>query len=494
MSASFYSRVVKSYFWTLFAYVIRFARQFILVPLFLKYIGEKQYSFWFIVIAAIGIVMTLNHGYFQYVSNKVNLDFRIDKNKAIRDFRSAFRFSIVQLIVLLFIILILSTKYIFPLLSKIDFKDVVEYKLNFVFFLLAFSSLCFSLFSGLLAKLYEPVHKENFLYRFNFIYGIADLIVLILSILIFKDLFSIAVTVTVFRLIVLYLFSVNVKLNAPDFYPWWKEGSIKEELINFKKSLFLLFSNFIERFQHDGLVLYVSHFLGESVVVLFSTTKIIGNSATGGVASIINPTLPETQANFAQKKLKKALDIIFININISSFVISSFFIFLSPYVEELFIIWTKHKLNFDSGFYYYMVATAILFNFGYNFLSIIRAFNYTKKTFIIVVVKVSLLFLIPLFLKRDLETIGISMMYSEIGGLLIALLFFISLFPVRYLNKILKLLILSFIPSLFAIYAVYSILFSEGNLIVMVLIYLVLFAINIFFNGKSIVVNLIKSK
>ena len=492
MSASFYSRVVKSYFWTVFAYSISFARQFILVPLFLKYFGEKQYSFWLIVVAATGIIMTVNHGYFQYVSNRINLTFRIDKNKAVSEFRSAFKFSLIQLILLTGITAIMSTAHVFHLISKIDYADIVAYKLNYVFFLLVFSSLIFSIFSGLLAKLYEPVKKENLLYRFNFLYNIIDLGILILGILVFKDLLHIAILVTVFRLVVLSVFALDIKAAARDFFPWWKDGTIKQGVASFKKSLFLLFSNFIERFQHDGLVLYVSHFLGEKVVALFSTTKVIGNSATGGVASIINPTLPETQANFAARKWNKALDIIFFNVNISSFVISVFFILLSPYVEYLYGIWIKHKLQFDSEFYFYMVATSILFNFGYNFLSVVRAFNYTKKTFMIVIVKVALLFIIPLFLQRTLVSIGIAMMYSEIASLLLAFMFLLSLFPEKYILKITKMTAMSFLPSLFAIYGIYRIIFNGDNMIMVIAIYLILFAINIFVNGRKIVLNLRK--
>ena len=491
---SFYNRIIKSYFWTVFAYVISFARQFILVPLFLKYVGKEQYSFWLIVMATVGIIMTINHGYFQYISNKVNLNYRLDKSKAIKEFRSAFRFSVLQLSILIIIVILLSSNYFFPLIAKIELKSVIEYKLNLVFLFLAISSLVFSLFSGLLAKLYEPVKKENYLYKFNFIYNISDLIVLIISVWFFRDLFIIAILVTLFRLIVLYFFGLNIKKVASEFYPWWKEGSLTEELINFKKSIFLLLSNFIERFQHDGLIIYISHYLGETFVPVFSTTKTIANSATGGVASIINPTLPETQANFAKKNWNRVLNIIFLNLSLSSFVISAFFILLSPYVEYLFEIWTKHKLAFNITFYYYIVATAILYNFSYNFLSIIRAFNYTKKTFLIVIVKVALLFIIPMFLIKNLESIGISMLYSEIAGLIVAFTFLIALFPIELIWKILRMTVLSFIPSLFAIYSIYAIIFRNTNMYLLIFIYFILFALNLFFNGKSLIINYFKNK
>lgn len=494
MGVSFYNRIIKSYFWTVFAYAISFARQFILVPLFLKYVGKEQYSFWLIVMAVVGMIMTINHGYFQYISNKVNLNYRLDKSKAIKEFRSAFRFSILQLFILIILVILFSNNYFFPFIAKIELKSVVEYKINFVFLFLAFSSLVFSLFSGLLAKLYEPVKKENYLYKFNFIYNILDLIVLIISVWVFKDLFIIAILVTLFRLLVLCFFGLNIKKVASEFYPWWTEGSLKEELINFKKSTFLLLSNFIERFQHDGLVIYVSHFLGETYVPIFSTTKTIGNSATGGVASIINPTLPETQANFAKKNWNRVLNIIFLNLSLSSFVISVFFILLSPYVEYLFELWTKHKLAFDVTFYYYIVTTAILYNFSYNFLSIVRAFNYTKKTFLIVIVKVALLFIIPMFLKKNLASIGISMLYSEIAGLIVSFVFLVVLFPLELIWKILRMSVFSFIPSLFAIYSVYTIIYRDTNLYLLIVIYLILFALNLFFNGRILVLNYLKNK
>ncbi|HEB62071.1 MAG TPA: hypothetical protein ENI82_02865 [Bacteroidetes bacterium] len=492
MSTSFYKRIIRSYFWTSFSYVINFARQFVLVPLFLKFVGKDEYSYWLIVMAAIGILMTVNHGYFQYVSNKVNLDYRVDREKAVKEFRSAFRFSILQLMILVAIAIFLSTSFMFPAISEINIRNIDEYKLNFVFLFLAFSGLIFSMFSGLLAKLYEPVKKENYLYRFNFIYKIIDLIVLIVSLWVFKDLLIIAICVTIFRLIVLFLFALDVKKIAPDFFPWWKEGSIKYEIINFKRSTFLILSNFIERFQHDGLVLYVSHFLGETMVPLFATTKTVGNSATGGVASIINPALPEMQANYAQKKWKNVLKIIFINISLSSFVISLFFILISPYIQYLFEIWTDHKLQFDKDFYFYVVSTAIIFNFSYNYLSLIRAFNFTKNTLLIVVVKVGFLFTIPLFLNRTLAAIGKSMIYSEIAGLIVAFVFIILIFPVTFIKKVLKLTIISFIPSLFAIFSVYLLIKNEGNLFLLIIIYLFLFGINILVNGRSEINKFIK--
>ena len=494
MGASFYSRIIKSYFWTVFAYAISFARQFILVPLFLKYVGKEKYAFWLLAMAAVGVIMTINHGYFQYVSNKINLTYRINKSKAVKEFKSAFRFSLIQLIILLILVILMSTNLIFPYVVKIDLNSVLNHKINLVFLFLAISSLIFSVFSGLLAKLYEPVKKENYLYRFNFIYNILDLIVLIFSVWLIKDLFLIAILLTVFRLIVLFIFAINIKNVAPDFYPWWNEGNIKEELVTFKKSLFLLFSNFIERFQHDGLVLYISHYISESIVPLFSATRTIGNSATGGVASIINPTLPEMQANFAAKNWRRISDIIFFNLSLSGFVISIFFIILSPFAKTLFEIWTNNELKFDEAFYFYIVATSILFNFSYNFLSIIRAFNYTKETFSIVVIKVTLLFTIPLFLVRSLESIGMAMLFSEIAGLLVAMNFLILLFSNTSKGEIIRIIILSFIPSLFAIYGVYLTLNSSINLYLIIFIYLILFSVNLFFNGKNLILKLYENK
>ena len=487
MGASFYSRIIKSYFWTVFAYAISFARQFILVPLFLKYVGKEKYAFWLVAMATVGVIMTINHGYFQYVSNKINLTYRINKAKAVKEFKSAFRFSLIQLLILLILVILISTNLLFPYVVKIDLDSIVKYKINFVFLFLAISSLIFSVFSGLLAKLYEPVKKENYLYRFNFIYNILDLLVLIFGVWLIKDLFLIAIVLTVFRLIVLFIFAINIKNIAPEFYPWWDEGNIKEEFVTFKKSLFLLSSNFIERFQHDGLVLYVSHYISESILPLFSAIRTIGNSATGGVASIINPTLPEMQANFAKKNWKRISDIIFFNLSLSGFVISIFFIILSPFAKTLFEIWTSNELIFNEAFYFYIVATSILFNFSYNFLSIIRAFNYTKETFSIVAIKVALLFIIPLFLVRSLESIGMAMLFSEIAGLLVAITFLILLFSNNSKRGIIRIIIFSFIPSLFAIYGVYLTLNSGINLYLIIIIYLILFSVNLFFNGKSLV-------
>ena len=99
-----------------------------------------------------------------------------------------------------------------------------------------------------------------------------------------------------------------------------------------------------------------------------------------------------------------------------------------------------------------------------------------------------------MFLIKNLESIGISMLYSEIAGLIVAFTFLIALFPIELIWKILRMTVLSFIPSLFAIYSIYAIIFRNTNMYLLIFIYFILFALNLFFNGKSLIINYFKNK
>ena len=489
MSQKIVSRVLKSYVWGGGSFALNFLKQLIIIPFILTYWGEANYSFWIVIVATVNILYTLNHGYLNYINNSVNLHYHSAFPEAKNIFNSAFNIVSIQAVLLIVIVITLTQPGILSVLTGIALEDIKKESINIAFLFFGISNIIFHCLTGMIGKLYEPIKKINYLYRFNFIYQLLDLCLFVCLIALSRNLLEVLTGISIFKILAASYLAFAVRNALPGFFPWWKGGSLIRGLRDFKKSIYLLISNFIERFQHDGLTLFISSFINVKILPVFATIRTISSSTISGTSLFINPTLPELQRFFSKGENGKVLKGLFLNFFISTFVINSFFMLSYPFIETLYTIWTKGILVFDHTFYILIAIYSILFCINYTFFSFLRAINKTGKVLSIIVVKIIIIYSSLLFMEKALSSVGLALLYSEVASFFVLFYYVFSILAKDLATgKILQSFFTSVFPSLLTIILLFTFYYYNIKPLLFLIGYLIVLATylySLYFNGDT---------
>ncbi|NJL74781.1 MAG: hypothetical protein HC892_06835 [Saprospiraceae bacterium] len=392
MEKEYIKRLLTSYLWVGLTFLLNIGRQIVLIPFILIAWGSETYAYWLILISTTNLLYTINHGYLQYIGNEINLHYHQSIQKSVSIFKSAFLILTIQSLMLILLMLTLAFPKIFTVISNIDTEDLIARQVVQAFIILGLSSIIYYGMTGLVGRLYEPVGKIYSLYRFNFLSQFVEAFVFVIVIVLKSTLVQAALAVALIRMLSIVYFGYQIAISYPDFYPWWKGGSIKSGFQDFKKSLLLVYSNFIERLQYEGVTLFVSNYLATSIVPVYSTIRTIGNSAISSISLFVNPTVPDIQKGVANKQYHRVIQLLFLNITVSSLVVNILFLILAPFIDNLYQLWTGDELKFDSKFYLAISYYSIIYCVNYNYFAFLKGINLTKEVLTLVAVKVIVIF------------------------------------------------------------------------------------------------------
>jgi O-antigen/teichoic acid export membrane protein len=493
LEKEYFKRLLVSYLWVGLTFLLNIGRQIVIIPFILLAWGKETYSYWLILISATNLLYTVNHGYLQYIGNEINLHYHQSIQKSISIFKSAFLVLVIQSIILVIIMLILAIPQVFNLLTNINTEDIFDQQVISAFLILGLSSIIYYGMTGLVGKLHEPTGKIYLLYRFSFISQFFEALIFVVLVILKSTLIQAATAVALVRILSITYFGYQIASSYPDFYPWWKGGSLKDGFKNFKSSLLLVYSNFIERFQYEGVTLFVSSFLTITAVPIYSTIRTIGNSAISSISLFVNPTIPDIQKKVANREYHQVLQLLFLNLTVSSLVVNLLFLILAPFISNLYELWTGGELQFDAQFYLAIAYYSIIYCVNYNYFSLLKGINLTKEVLTLVMVKVIVIFILPFFLPRTLSSVGFSIVVSEFLGLMFSLYYsFRELSKSLKSREIINLMLLTALPSCFTLLALYACnAWSLGTIETLILVIpLLIFYLISFYKNRQILPNI----
>lgn len=400
------------------------------VPILLSNWGIDKYGIWLSLFSVYTLLISLDFGHHSYIGNNFNILFNTDLEKFKNILGSSLLVALFLGVIQLFISILLVYSGAIESIMGVNSSLIHKYELHLALFVLITAAIFHNSAGGIIGRLLIPT---GYLFQANVVGLIVKLIQsfsVILSVILFKDILIVCIVFSLSQTIISIFFFIYVKKILPDLYPWWANRNWRLGIDNFKKSLIITINNLTEQFSKSGLILVVSFLFGPQVVPSFVTIRTLTNSAMQGANIIITPLQPDITRYYATNQRKKLFDTFNANWFLSGMLINYGLIFILPFIEDIYTIWTKNIITFDKPLFCFLAFSIAIINFGYAPIYFIKSINYLKQQTIITFGRIIILGLcIYLFRSIGLLSIGIGILISEI---------FISfIYPFNFLKNIL---------------------------------------------------------
>lgn len=396
----------------------------ILVPFILTYWTSEQYGTWLAIYAFISLLRTLDTGHQNYVGNEFVKFYHTDLKKSQEILGSSLRFALCIGGFEFFIFLTF-------LLAGHEAKVVgmpTTPMLNIGIMSMLLMWWAVGCVGGIIVKIILPIG----LYDRTIFWGIINRlleVVILLSAIYFQWEIGIvfivlAITMFIYSIIVIY----DIKVKVPSVYPWWQYGSFKQGFQGFKISLLLTFNNFIEQFSSNGIIILIGNLSTISLIPMFTTMRTVSNVFLQANQIILGPITPDIIKFHVLNEKNKIKDIIHINWFVLNFVLLIPILIVSPYLNKLYLLWTKNTIPFEPIFCYSLIISIVIISFGKIMMSYLSGINNFQSLLMTNIVRIIILFPSSYFVLNHYNTItyiGLCVCFSEIFASIILPFYFV---------------------------------------------------------------------
>lgn len=430
--SSIQHRAFKIYLVGFFSFIFSFAQTVILVPVLLNYWGKEKYGVWIALYAGFSLLQSLDTGHINYIGNKLNITYHIDKTELKKTLASSFFMAfLIGVIQILLVILLIVLNYL-PTYIGMESVTLTKYEVPSSLFILMTFWFISGSFGGILHRLMVPsglyyqAQWWGILYRFCQFLSIVFIAVLGGSIL-EASIFYVVIQFIVYALTFLY-----IKIKIPEFYPWWQGANLETAFLNFKNSLVFTFNSFTQQLSNNGLLLLISNLFSSIALPVFTAIRTMTNTALSITNLLINSILPDFVRYHAEKEKEKLNSVFNANWFFSGLTVNIGILLVIPFAEIIFRTWTKGIITFDFKLFISLAASISVINFGAGFYNYLFAINSLRAVSIITITRVIILFAFSFYLSGLMGFSGIG------AAVLISEIFSSMILPYYYVQKILK--------------------------------------------------------
>ncbi|MBK7629839.1 MAG: hypothetical protein IPJ23_03890 [Ignavibacteriales bacterium] len=112
-NSSVQHRAFRNSFVGFISFIFSFAQTIILVPILLKYWGNEKYGVWLALYAGFSLLQSLDSGHINFIGNKMNITYHVDKNELKNTLASSFYMAvIIGVVQILLVILLVLFNYL----------------------------------------------------------------------------------------------------------------------------------------------------------------------------------------------------------------------------------------------------------------------------------------------------------------------------------------------------------------------------------------------
>ena len=246
-----------------FTFIFRIA----LVPLFLVQWGAEKYGVWLTVFSLYNLLMALDYGHGNYISNEINNYYHTDRERAQKILGSAVIVAFLSGFIELLIVLILFWTGALNMLFANDTEplgNLVWGISALILFRMLFGSV-----KGIVLRTVYPSGQIDKAMHVGTVETIGLMAVLLLGALLNLTVAEVCFVLAGSKAVIAVTTLILVRRWEPLMFPWWRGADIRFGLANFGKSLVLVFNQFLEKFISDGINLIVSGAMGAVVLPVF---------------------------------------------------------------------------------------------------------------------------------------------------------------------------------------------------------------------------------
>ncbi|PZF74195.1 MATE family efflux transporter [Taibaiella soli] len=400
--------IVKGSFWAGLRYVMVFLKSILLLPLILSFCGTDFYTSWILLNAANALLLGFYDAYIRYVANHYNLYFYENKEKAGFVLGSGIRFALAMSVVIsagCAILLLLfpgATAWVF----KTSAAVVQAQHLSVVLFSFAVGNILMSLLRFFYA-FNEPVGNLWKNFRYEVIFSVFELLVLLLSIVFIKDFASVILWNCAVYLVTAIIYIGLAVLRRPEAFLLIRQGTYTEGRKQFAGSIPFIVNNFIEKLATDSYALVLSWFYYPLAAIRqLVSVRTMTNAALSGINVFQTVFVPKMQ-EFQTRGNKTRLLYLFRLIWMFAAVIMGVAVILCyPLLERVYLIWSRNKIEWNGVAFAGLFIALLLTLFGNLMLFYLKMINKTRPVLIATATKtvclLGLLWILPVSLLNSI--------------------------------------------------------------------------------------------
>jgi len=317
----------------------------------------------------------------------------------------------------------------------------------------------FGSFGGILHRLMIPVGLMYQSQWWGILYSFTQLLSIIITVISGGSILDVCIVYALVQAFVYTLTFIYIKNKIPLFFPWWKLKDWKTAFSNFGKSLVLTINNIIQQLGNSGLILFIANLFSVATIPVFTTLRTITNSAGSITNVFITSLVPDLVRYHANGEGRKVLATQNANWFITGSIINLGILIIMPFIEALYVLWTKGHLEFNFQLFLFLAASISFLSFGTGLNTYIKSINDLFSQTVIIFTRVILIFLFSyLFITSlGIAAVGLGILISELVSSVIL--------PVYFVNKIINTFSVKFNIQLILLLLLPSVLLTGISLI-----------------------------
>jgi O-antigen/teichoic acid export membrane protein len=408
-------------------FAVNLIGQVTLVPLFLSHWGNDRYGAWLTVSSAVALLLCLDLGHQTYVGALINDLYHRDPPRM--EFvlgaavRAAVLVAVIEVVVAVGLALTGLSAHAFgwsPAASSDHDAALIT--------LVVLNGLQGSV-GAIVTKLYAPAGDFGRSVYWAIARRMLDLGILALAVWLRMGLFGAALLVSVFTLPLSLAGYRDVYRKYPQFFPWWRDGSLAEGLKNLWRSAPFTTASVLEGLAINGTVLLVSARVDARAVVSLLTQRTIANILIQGSAFILQPLAADFGRYRARSEWSKLAESFGAFWLVGGGAVNLGLLVLLPIVQPFYEVWTRGRAEFDAQVFAGLAAAVVLRTVGAPFSSYGAAVNDLKNLAWSSAARAALALLGTLVLVKPLGVAGaaLALALSELAGGLIVPTYVVAL-------------------------------------------------------------------
>lgn len=432
IKSEIHTRVLKNTFVGFISFIFSLLQTIISVPILLNYWGSDKYGVWLALYASFILLQSLDVGHINYIGNKMNITYHTDKQKFKNTLASSIFIAIIIGIVQVLIVLFLILLDLLPDVLGIEPILVDEYSLQISLLLLVTFWLFSGSIGGILSRVMIPTGYYYEAQWWVILYRFCQFISIIIVAMWGGSILEAVLFYVLVQFIVYGFTFMYIKRKIPEFYPWWHGANFKIGFSNFKKSLILTFTNFVQQLSNNGLLLLISNMFSSIYLPIFTTIRTMTNTAVSITNILIAAVLPDFIRYHAEKEKEKINSVFYANWFFSGLIVNIGIILVIPFAEQIFNVWTNGIIKFDFNLFISLAASISIINFGAGLYNYAYGINNLRAVLVTTITRVIVLFGLSYYLSgfMGLRGVGVAVLVSEIFSSMIL--------PYIFAQKILK--------------------------------------------------------
>jgi O-antigen/teichoic acid export membrane protein len=364
--------ILKNFMANGFGLGVQLLNQIALVPVFLTYWGVDKYGDWIMLTAVSGFFAMTDLGL-----NSVSVnEFSIWYAKGEREYcKKILANNFIIILFIAFISILLSLLYVYFRDVSSDFGLSVtdRFTASFVFVILI-SFIFIGMLGGIVNGIYRALSKTHIAGLIDNTSRLLEAFILLGGIMLKLDIKLIVVLYlfpriifTIIKHIQIYkYFPVNINFRLFDF------PMVKKMIIPSISFMSFPIGNAIIL---QGFSIVVNKYLGATSLVVFNTTRTIVNFIRSNMGVINNSVWPEITNAFGRKDFNTIRKIHRYSITMSVLIAIGVFIFLILFGKPIYLLWTKHVVEYDNALMLLFLISMIISSIWYTSSVILAATN-----------------------------------------------------------------------------------------------------------------------